>query len=464
MSGLLLAVAIFSISDINAQQTYTRATNNANDHFNLQEDAIFKFIRTVQVTPDNNFSSAGFIRIGYVHATNNLIATFGSKFTHSIEGLNGGYAYKEYNLDMQPTGKFGALYEAGGDIGGLIANNIFYAASMDANGWRLVKYDAVTWMKMTDILFPLDMPKEQNGDMMVSLVNGRLDISSQYTTYGGPPSPEQGGSTHHEFFSPNLEFLEKKILSDTPHICGSAMIFVDGIYYLISATAYTGDVIVMKYDKEWKYLGMKELIKQAHWSEGVAFDGQRFFITYLNTNQRTEPGFFPYYPNVHLAGFDLNWNLIEDVAVTNYVPKDALFTGRPWVLLHGNKLYVSYDVVPLPEDLDKIESVVSIYELNSGSTLIEPNEDIIKGFQLDQNFPNPCNALTSITYSLPSCQMATLKIYDIYGHEVAVLINEIKPPGKYTATFNAKELLNGAYFIQFVAGNYIQTRKCLVMK
>jgi hypothetical protein len=67
---------------------------------------------------------------------------------------------------------------------------------------------------------------------------------------------------------------------------------------------------------------------------------------------------------VHLAAFDRAWNLIEDVAVTNYSSTDQQFTGRPWVLLHGNKLYVAYDDVPLPEDLEKIQAFVSIYELN----------------------------------------------------------------------------------------------------
>ena len=51
-------------------------------------------------------------------------------------------------------------------------------------------------------------------------------------------------------------------------------------------------------------------------------------------------------------------------AVTNYSATDGQFTGRPWVLLHGNKLFVSYDDVPLPEDLEKIQAFVSIYELN----------------------------------------------------------------------------------------------------
>jgi type I restriction enzyme M protein len=54
--------------------------------------------------------------------------------------------------------------------------------------------------------------------------------------------------------------------------------------------------------------------------------------------------------------------LIEDVSVTNF-PPNTDFPGRPWLLLHGNRLYVAYDAVPLPENLSKIEVYVSVYEL-----------------------------------------------------------------------------------------------------
>jgi G3E family GTPase len=58
----------------------------------------------------------------------------------------------------------------------------------------------------------------------------------------------------------------------------------------------------------------------------------------------------------------------------------------------------------------------------------------------------------------------TLKVYDIQGREVAVLVNEVKQSGIYNVTFDTKELSNGIYFYQIIAGDLIQTRKCLVLK
>ncbi len=335
---------------------------------------LFKFVGTVQVAPDANFQNGGFVRINYVASTDRFAVVFGTRFAQPTGGcMGGGHVYKEYTLEMQDTGKSGVLNCEGGDSAGLMVDDAYYDVSMHAEGgaegWRIVKYDAVTWATLADIFFPLDAPREGNGDMMAAFVNGQLDISSGYTSYGGPPPPDQGGGTHHQFFSTDLTFQSKLILEDIPHIGGSSLIEVDGTLYFITATAYTGDLIVMEYDENWQYLGMKELIKQAHWSTGVAYDGQRFYVAYLDTSLKTEPGFFPYTPNVHLAAFDRDWNLVDDVAVTSYGFLEAI-TGRPWVLLHGSRLYVSYDAVLLDpvthaENLDKIQGFVSIYELDS---------------------------------------------------------------------------------------------------
>jgi len=462
LSTLLLAVMLY-LSDTNAQQSWTRSSNSAKDQTHLQVGALFKFIKTVHVTPDTNFHSAGFARVGYVPATNNLVVTFGGKFNHPINGLDHGVAYKEHNLDMQATGKAGALFMEDGDIGELIVDNMFYAVSQDFVGWHILKYDAVTWSKLVDIKFPLDS-NELSGDMIPAFVNGQLDISSQCLVSGHMADPDSGATTTHHFFSPDLILQGKRLLSDTPHITGSTMIYVAGIYYFISATAYTGDVIVMKYDSNWKYLGMKKLMKQAHWSEGVAFDGQRFYVSYLNTSQRTNPGFFPYYPNVHLAAFDRDWNLISDTAVTNFTPSDSMFTGRPSLLMRGNRIYVSYDVVPLPEDLDKIEAWVSVYDLNPDFTSIEQSGEIIKGFQLEQNYPNPFNPSTRIEFQLPHSSFVSLKVFDILGRQVTILLEKHLIAGKHSIDWNASCTQSGIYFYRLQAGDYTETKKLILLQ
>jgi len=339
----------------------------------------FKFIRTIQVTPDSNFLTGSFARINYVPASDRFVVTFGTKLSTQPGNCQGaGYAYKEYTTDMQETGKSGSLIlysdacEAG-DSASVMVDNTYYLVSIPQvpgypHGWRLIKFDAVSWATLAETIVSLKAPNEGELDPCVAYANGQLDVSDQYNPSG---IWQEGAASHHHFFSTALQPLgDEKILTDTPHISGSSMIYVDGVYYIITANDYAGDLVVVKYDQQWKYLGVKKLIKQANWSQGVVFDGQRFYVSYLDTSQRTEPGFSPVYLNVHLAAFDRNWNLLEDVAVTNYAPSDYKQPGRPWVILHGNRLYVSYDmdtVDPVThEEQKKWQAYVSIYELTQG--------------------------------------------------------------------------------------------------
>ncbi|MGA2625183.1 MAG: T9SS type A sorting domain-containing protein [Bacteroidota bacterium] len=58
----------------------------------------------------------------------------------------------------------------------------------------------------------------------------------------------------------------------------------------------------------------------------------------------------------------------------------------------------------------------------------------------------------------------SLKVYDILGREVATLVNEEKPPGEYTVTWNAEGVASGIYYYRLQAGNYIETKKLLLLK
>ncbi len=433
----------------------------------VKASSMFRFIRTEQVTPDANFLIGGFLKVGYVPFTGNLVLNFGTRFTQPFEGSFQGHAFKEYDLDMHPTGRSGALNDEIGDSGGLLIDNAYFDVSQhregDTAGWRIIKYDAVTWTKTKDIFFPLDMPRENDGDQMVAFINGQIDISSQYTSYGGPPPPDLGGDSHHQFFSLDLEFRNRRILSEVPHINGASMIFVDGFFYFITASAFSGDLIMMKYDADWHYMGMKELIQQAHWSMGVAFNGELFFVSYLDTRQNTPPGFFPYYPNVHLAAFNRDWDLVEDLAVTDYSPQDSLFTGRPSLLLHGNRLYVSYDVVPLPEDLTKIEGFVSMYEIMPVSSNDQDYRLPPDCCLLDQNFPNPVINSTQISFTIAERQQVTLKLYDLSGREIACWLNQVKLQGRHSVKVDLTDLPRGFYFYTMQAGSFIASRKLVVL-
>ncbi|MCI0473831.1 MAG: T9SS type A sorting domain-containing protein, partial [Ignavibacteria bacterium] len=109
-------------------------------------------------------------------------------------------------------------------------------------------------------------------------------------------------------------------------------------------------------------------------------------------------------------------------------------------------------------------------ELVSG---ISPLNTVIpSSFSLSQNYPNPFNPMTKIKFSIPNSTPLTplqrgtvlLKVYDITGKEVAVLVNEVLQPGTYEVTFDASGLTSGVYFYKLQAGEYTETKRMALLK
>ncbi len=86
------------------------------------------------------------------------------------------------------------------------------------------------------------------------------------------------------------------------------------------------------------------------------------------------------------------------------------------------------------------------------------------GFELYQNYPNPFNPSTTIKYKIASAGLVKLKVYDVLGKEVAILIDEEKQPGIYKVDFNASKLSSGIYFYQLIAGDFISVKKLNYLK
>jgi hypothetical protein len=98
------------------------------------------------------------------------------------------------------------------------------------------------------------------------------------------------------------------------------------------------------------------------------------------------------------------------------------------------------------------------------SKVIEAEVALPKNYELSQNFPNPFNPNTVISYSLPSASDVKLIVYNSLGHTVKVLENEFKNAGNYSVNFNAAELPSGVYFYRIQAGTFIETKKMMLLK
>jgi hypothetical protein len=91
-------------------------------------------------------------------------------------------------------------------------------------------------------------------------------------------------------------------------------------------------------------------------------------------------------------------------------------------------------------------------------------EEIPIEYALEQNYPNPFNPSTTIKYGISERSFVELRVYDILGREVASLINEEQDAGYYNIEFNANNLASGVYLYKLTAGEFIETKKMILLK
>ncbi|MCZ6701811.1 MAG: T9SS type A sorting domain-containing protein, partial [Ignavibacteria bacterium] len=111
--------------------------------------------------------------------------------------------------------------------------------------------------------------------------------------------------------------------------------------------------------------------------------------------------------------------------------------------------------------------VQQFYQSNFDDNILpveEENNLIADEFNLYQNYPNPFNPSTIISYQIQEQQLVTLNVYDILGNEIAVLVNEEKPVGNYEVEFDASSFPSGVYFYKLQAGNYVKTKKMILLR
>ncbi|MFA6541724.1 MAG: T9SS type A sorting domain-containing protein [Bacteroidota bacterium] len=137
-------------------------------------------------------------------------------------------------------------------------------------------------------------------------------------------------------------------------------------------------------------------------------------------------------------------------------------TSHSFVLDSNDDIYISYFTQ---------DSLVTI-KYQQIITQVDDNNHIVKSFGLFQNYPNPFNPTTTISFGIPVASFVSIKIFDMLGREVSILVNEQKESGYYEYKWNAGYLSSGIYFCQMTAVSlsvekketFNQTKKLLLSK
>jgi hypothetical protein len=160
-------------------------------------------------------------------------------------------------------------------------------------------------------------------------------------------------------------------------------------------------------------------------------------------------------------------------------------TLGPWNLIADGISNNGHYQCIIPESMASTDTCrirYTVYTASDSATAITPGGFFIKGdpvkvdnfnntlpekFVLYQNYPNPFNPTTNIQFTISSASgggFTSLKVYDVLGNEIATLVNEEKPPGTYEVEFDGTGFPSGIYFYSISAGNFLSTRKMILLK
>ena len=151
--------------------------------------------------------------------------------------------------------------------------------------------------------------------------------------------------------------------------------------------------------------------------------------------------------------FGTTWNLIADsVWTTN--------SGYNWQVPNISSENCLIRLGNYPCNYDLSDSVFKItYPVSTEEEKTLPTQ-----FSLEQNYPNPFNPSTKIQFSLPQTTFVTLEVFNLLGKSVGVLVSEELNAGTYNHNWDATTLTSGIYFYKLQAGNFVQTKKMILMK
>ena len=151
------------------------------------------------------------------------------------------------------------------------------------------------------------------------------------------------------------------------------------------------------------------------------------------------------YGEIQIMDISESITITSDVKITDeryeWVLKNPS-TGEEY-LLDGNSVQIEGDI----GNLILMKTVVVPVEYN-----------------LSQPYPNPFNPTTTIQFSLPQSEMVSMKVYDLNGRLIETLLNDFYDMGKHTITWDGSSQSSGMYFVRLESGEYIQTRKVVLVQ
>jgi hypothetical protein len=232
-------------------------------------------------------------------------------------------------------------------------------------------------------------------------------------------------------------------------------------YYLSYLQKFCGDHAISAISSNSNILCYASKFSSGETGVIVINDGTTKKVINIDTKAM---GVGRHYNVLSFTGGTDNGDLSQNVFINGDGP--AEYQWGPYGDMYGIPAY-SY----LTEGGLKFESPgksVQMILIEGGNNYItsvdNSTKEIPRSYNLYQNYPNPFNPSTSISYQLPASVFVTLKVYDVLGREIDVLVNEHQSVGDHSVQFNGVNLPSGVYFYRLQAGTYSAVNKFMLVK
>jgi hypothetical protein len=159
---------------------------------------------------------------------------------------------------------------------------------------------------------------------------------------------------------------------------------------------------------------------------------------------------------------------LDSMTISSTISDECNFIriGPDLTIDSNGKLKLTANIIQLkPEITIESGGELEIYAQQSAYTNVPTKmHELPEKFFIQQNYPNPFNNQTTINFALSKHTEANIKIYNINGVLISELLNENLPAGYYSIIWDASNISSGTYFIKMQAGDFVQVKKCVLLK
>lgn len=141
-------------------------------------------------------------------------------------------------------------------------------------------------------------------------------------------------------------------------------------------------------------------------------------------------------------------------------------SNDPELKLASGKSLFRTKVFSLKDNLitELVNTEIAVDNPGTVNSQTETESSVPTEYSLEQNFPNPFNPQTKISYALPQSGVVTIKVYDITGREAMTLVNQYQEAGRYVASFDGSNFASGVYFYRINAAGFSKTLRMFLVK